>query len=356
MLVKVKGVSSGWSALYLVSALLLVISCFGFHLYQTLTVNSRPSPYDFRQLGATASASTPLSILVVFVSFGPVILFACLAWETVPNLSDLTYRFLSLVAWMLAMLGVLVCGFALYSARYIQKNGFIPPSLLGAATRANANSTLVGTVVQLSMIGAATYFLATNIDTVPSEILEQVLLLGGGIAIVPPCIEVILSSVHAQGRLSLLSTLERDILMHDLPVEEIRTRLENDLIGSELGDWAKRRVEKIRAAHNEITGFCEEVGVTLQQVEALDVSLKFERKGRLNQCVTRLDSLIDELNSCWEPLNSWLSSCKTQPFRDPYITRVVQGTLDDLSPLMQSAVQAARSSLATLKARIKEIE
>lgn len=355
MLVKIRGIDTGWNSLYLVSALLLVISSFGFHLYQSLTVNRRSSPYDFRQLGATASAGLPLYLLVILVSFGPTTLFTLLAWKNVPNLPDLTYRFLSLVAWMFAIFGVILAIFVLYTYKYTQSNGFMPPAFL-ASTGAGNTARLVVAGFHLSFIAAAGYFLVTSIDIVPPEILEQVLLLGGSIAIVPPCIETILSGLHKESGLELLSTLERDILMHDLPVEEIRARLESDLIGSELGDWAKRRVEKVRSVHNEIAKFREEVDETLEQVLALDKSLKYERQGRLMQCSTRLEGLIDELNSCREPLNKWLTGCKNQPFRDPYINKVIKETLVDFSALMQSAVDAAQGSLAKLRSCLKEID
>lgn len=356
MLVKVQAVNFGWQALCLVSALLLVISSFGFHLYQGLNISQSTSPYAYRQFSATASAKAPLSVLVLFVSFGPPAFFAYLAWEMVPSLTPITYRFLSLVVWFMAGMSVLMLGIIIYNARYLRKNGFMLPALWVGANRANGKSMLIWNSVQMLFIGAAVYFLAKSLDRVPVEILEQVLLLGGSMAIVPPCIEVILSGVHVQGRLSLLATLERDILMHDLSVEEIKARLENDLIGSELGDWAKRQVERVRAKHNELTGFCEEVVQILQQVSELDVSLTFERRGRLEQCVDRMEQLTNELNESWEPVNLWLNSFKNQPFLDPYIKQVVQGALDDLTPLMRSAASAAKHSLGLLRSQAKELD
>lgn len=355
LLAKIKDIESSWTHLWLFSAYLSTISFFAHFLYQTLNINRHVSPYDYRQVSVTANTGSHLSLLIVFVSFAPSICLSYLAWKTTPGLSDLNYRFLNLITWTLSGMSIAVTGAMIYSANYIKKNGFMPPFLF-AANKSSISTFIFQIPVPLFFISISTYYFSTNINTIPTPIFEPVLLLGGSIALVGPCIEVILSGIRRQERLSVLATLERDILMHDLSPEEIKARLEDEFIGCELGDWAKRRVEQVRAAHTSISAYCKEAQEVLQQVSALDPSLKYERIGRIKHCVNQLGSKIDELNEHWEPLNAWLTGCKTQASLDPYIIKVVEGTLADLSPLMQTSVKMARSSLDLLKKRLTDLE
>ncbi|UCV17639.1 hypothetical protein [Ferribacterium limneticum] len=355
MLAIIKEAEPSWTYLWLISSYLTTITFFTHHLYQSLSVSRHASPYDFRQVNATASAGSPLSLLIIIVSFSPGIFLSYLAWRTVPELSDLNYRFLNLTTWSLSVFAVLLSGAVLYNDRYIKKNGFMPPFIL-AANKQSISIFIFQIVFPLFFIGTSVYFFSISINKIPSAIFEPVLLLSGSIALIAPIAEVVLSGIRRQERLSVLATLERDILMHDLSAEEIKIRLEDDFIGCELGDWAKRQVELVRAAHTSISTYCKDAQDVLLQVSQLDPSLRFERIGRIKQCVKLLDSKIDELNGCWEPLNAWLIGCKSQPFLDPYIAQIVEGTLADLSPLMQTAVRMARNSLELLKKRLEELE
>mgnify|MGYP007037358134 CR=1 FL=1 len=182
------------------------------------------------------------------------------------------------------------------------------------------------------------------------------LLLSGSIALAGPCGEIVLSAVRRQERLSALATLERDIVMHNLSAPEIKNRFENELIGCELGDWAKKRIEKVRECEISLTAYCKDAEEVLQQVSELDPSLKFERKGRIRECINQLNSEIDELTKHWNPLNEWMTACLTQPFLDPYVADVVRGSRSELMPTLQNSVKISRDVLNVLSRRAEELE
>ncbi|MCB4358790.1 hypothetical protein [Quatrionicoccus australiensis] len=342
-----------WTYLWLNCSYLTTLSFFVFFLYQSLGISRHVSPYSFRQTNATARAGKKLSLLIIFVSFFPAAFLSFQAWLNIPELSDLNYRFLSSVSIFLLFVGTTTSGAVIYIDKYVKKNGFWPPFVLIPA----GNSVFsIQLFICATFICMTIYYFLTGLRYIPATIFEPVLLLSGSIALIPPCLEVILSGIHRQERLSVLEILERDILMHDLSSEEIKNRLEDDLIGCELGDWAKRQVEQVRSANTLVIENCKDVKNIIKQIMELDPSLKFERAGRISNCINKIDETITKLNTNWLPLHNWLASCKNQPFKDPYIAKVVDSTLNDLSPLINSSVNMARESINLLKQRLAEIE
>ena len=199
---------------------------------------------------------------------------------------------------------------------------------------------------------ASSYYAVIAAKFVSKESFEPVLLLGGSIAILGPCISFLLAAIPRRGRLQILAKLERDIVIHQLSAEEIKTRLEEDLIGLEIGDWAKKRIDGVRALQTALLAYCNDADEAIGQIAELDISLKFERDGRARECLNRLNNDFGKLEKEWDPLYSWMSSYLSQPSIDSYITQVVKAAVEDLSVLMKQSTQRVRNTITSLEKQL----
>mgnify|MGYP001343432879 CR=1 FL=1 len=132
LLAKIRDIEASWSHLWIASAYLSTISFFVHFMYQSLAANRQVSRYDYRQINKAGSTSLSLSLSIILVSFTPAIFLSYMAWAAALGLSDLQYRFLSLITWVLSSMALCMIGVLVHHERYVSKHGWMPPYFFAA--------------------------------------------------------------------------------------------------------------------------------------------------------------------------------------------------------------------------------
>ncbi|MCH7501412.1 MAG: hypothetical protein IH886_15675 [Nitrospinae bacterium] len=108
--------------------------------------------------------------------------------------------------------------------------------------------------------------------------------------------------------LKSLENLERDILLHQIEEGEIKTRLEEELFGQEIGSWLS---EKIKEVKKEAEIFLEEINNFddfKNEIEGLDPNLRFEKKERIKEKEKITKDKYDRYRNTSLKISQWLGN------------------------------------------------
>jgi hypothetical protein len=168
-------------------------------------------------------------------------------------------------------------------------------------------------------------------------------------------LRVLTNSLTLSRSLEWLETLERDIVIHDIPINQVKDRLEREYLGSELGSWLQARVEEIKNRAEALERFESEARSKFAEIRTLDSELMFERMGRIEALTISLEKHHQELGALFDPLSKWLRKTYENPFQDPHLREVAKRTANDLARVMERATEASRRTIGDFKAMLKEL-
>jgi hypothetical protein len=98
---------------------------------------------------------------------------------------------------------------------------------------------------------------------------------------------------------NIFLTLERDIILENLPATEIKARFIREALGPSVGDWLETLNQQRRAALDGIVKLTDSVKPQLQEIERIDAGFPIERAGRAKRVLEEFDkgivARIDEL-------------------------------------------------------------
>lgn len=83
--------------------------------------------------------------------------------------------------------------------------------------------------------------------------------------------------------------LERDIVLRDLTVEEIRTTFVKQLVGLDASQWLEGLINQLKASNKELAESYESGRKQLQEIQGIDAAYSAERVSRANKLVEGLD-------------------------------------------------------------------
>jgi len=98
---------------------------------------------------------------------------------------------------------------------------------------------------------------------------------------------------------NIFLTLERDIILENLPAAEIKARFIREALGPSVGDWLKGLNQKGCAALGELAKLADSLEPQLEEIERIDARFSIERAGRAKKVLEEYDkgvaAHIDEL-------------------------------------------------------------
>lgn len=108
--------------------------------------------------------------------------------------------------------------------------------------------------------------------------------------------------------------LERDILLQDLSVEEIRTTFLKQLIGLDASQWLDGLLTELKMSNEELEKSYESGRKQLQEIQGIDAAYLAERLSRANKLIDELDKQTDKHKLQLEQL-----SFRLELFFDTYL-------------------------------------
>lgn len=159
---------------------------------------------------------------------------------------------------------------------------------------------------------------------------------------------LLLSSYRSTNALPFLEKLERDIIMHNLTDAQIRSRLETEYLGEELGTWIGTQAALIREAVNDLVVFCSTIDEKISDMSKLEANLVFEKTGRARSITYKLKRYMDSLDEVWDPFQRWLVFSGHTTRGDPYVDDQIKAALLEVEMLEAQANDLALSKLEML--------
>ena len=348
--------SANWVQLVvLFSAHIAAMMSTGFICWNMLS-SSLLSPNDYRLDAKRSTMPLLVLSLVVLVAAGIPAILSLAAWMNTTSISSTHYRLLSANAWILGAVytGGLVG--QVYSYLKWERTGY--PSTLAWISKKGfqqrANSIFV--VVLLTLLTLNLYFLYEGFTAAGSNASESSLLLAMNGILSVTLFMAILISIAQEEALTALLRIERDAVIHDLPAEEIRKRIESDYLGQALGGWLNEQLTELRQLRASLTTACNrypELDATLRKV---DPSLIYERKGRLLAYIHELKELVANLFRKWTPLAAWMRAMLDRPTIDGYVRGLLKDAYGDETRHLESVKMETAKILDALCLAIAQFE
>ncbi|SFU01772.1 hypothetical protein SAMN04487956_1572 [Halomonas saccharevitans] len=151
--------------------------------------------------------------------------------------------------------------------------------------------------------------------------------------------------------LNRLACLERDIVIHEIPKEEILERLQDEHLGRYLGDWIEQLLKESREKGNEITSHSDKVDEFLAEVSAIDKSYERERKGRVEEYVDELERKNDSYHQSIHPLLEWLKQASVQSalHNDSFMRSIIKSSADELKESSNEVSEKQKMAVKKLR-------
>ncbi len=172
------------------------------------------------------------------------------------------------------------------------------------------------------------------------------------LAVVVVLITLFLRGIKVVSR-DIFLTLERDIILENLPATEIKTRFIREALGPSVGDWLETLNQKGRAALDGIVKLTDSVKPQLQEIERIDVRFPLERAGRAKKVLEEFDKGIaahfDELKRIVFQLQQ-VSEASTSTWETGILTRMAEEWTAERDHFTGAASRAGevRKSLSAL--------
>lgn len=135
-------------------------------------------------------------------------------------------------------------------------------------------------------------------------------------------------------RAEQILTLERDVLFHDLTNDDIKFRIQEELIGHEFGEWLSSKLSEIRIESNALVCQAKCIGSAIEKLrehrspneseEPIQAAEEFKRmqqqlEGKLNPILVWMETIISNSGSY-----------------DKYVVSLIQERFNELSKIRES--------------------
>jgi hypothetical protein len=254
----------------------------------------------------------------------------------------------------LSIVGIFVIGtiiFAIASWIYEIKKGYpFPITFMVMEKKSPRRERLLFAFVAIEMGFGNAIAAYLTVNLLPSNSIANVLTFSLDIALLSFAINFLFRSQSESDRIAKINELERDIVFHDIPVDEIRNRLQEDFLGHELGEWLRNRVNQVRLEAVSLNQMSEKTKELRAALEALPQDLQYERSGRLDDYMTKLDSQFNTYNKKIRLLLDWLNIVISRSGTyKPNTIAILKEIFDDLKTINELTTTKSRTAIAELK-------
>jgi len=246
--------------------------------------------------------------LLLYLGFGqPMLVFSI--FEDRVNVTEFLWPQIQLTInhYFLLILVVMASVTAVWQRVYEIRTGYPSPIALYSESKyANISARLIWTLLSLEMVVGnlvSIYFLSTvreNESQIPS------LVFSFNLALITISIILLFRTISSNVDLDKVLQIERDIVFHDLSESEIRTRVQDDIIGYEIGTWLQERIATERGNAERLIQQAERAEDFCAEYRKRDRALKHERSGRLDAYLTDLTKAQTDYIDESTKLQKWL--------------------------------------------------
>ncbi len=334
---------------------LLALMVGAWHLLHSLAKRNFYSPFDSRlerDISIT-DAVFVAAITILQVGFPAMVNAAAInSAYAIPSL----YWLYRINAYGLGILLVVVLITLPILLTYKKVIGFVPLATNSVGKKGKlllfASASVDLALIALAPVNIYGIYVTTKV--IDASLFSAVFLTAFNTAIAIWALTMLMKSYRASNALAFFEKLERDIVMHGLSEAEIRDRLEQEYLGSELGAWIGKQVGLIKEYAADLNAYCASVNERIDEVRKVDATHTFERMGRLRSIINGLETRLDTLTGAWTPMQRWLTYSNLTARNDSYAETHIKAALNELVDLRARAAEAARESLRKVKVCAQE--
>lgn len=335
----------------ILSAHLLAIVDIGYVLSTSLRGKSAITRFDYRVSQANTS-KLYLIWTICFLTAGVTGLLSALALWFFPPLDYWHSKVLGTNRWV--FIGVFVLAMFMFSYEALRRIWSDYPNRTDFNLNPPASTKIAGFAISIFLLilfVSNIYYLGFSIRSIDAEKFEVIATAAVNFSIIIIATRFIVTLQSLPVSLDYLVKLERDIVLHDLSVEEIKNRLTQDYLGAELGGWLKQRVTKINVAFDELSLLMSTIDERLKEIDTLNPDLKYEIRGRVEVLINELGDRNAQLGKLIAPFNKWAESVISGP-TDPYVRSLLSQALRDVKTKADNSQLTTQDTLKKLRERI----
>jgi hypothetical protein len=155
----------------------------------------------------------------------------------------------------------------------------------------------------------------------------------------------------SQARMEAFDALERDIIFHNLDMEQAKLRIAEEYLGHEMGEWLSAKVESLKGTAADLITKSEQTAATISEVEGIDPTYATERKSRLTACLTGIESTVTSYDKEVTSLLKWLELAHgyNRYLNNPYYKRALQTAMSSISDTHDVVFKSAKESIRQLR-------
>ena len=163
---------------------------------------------------------------------------------------------------------------------------------------------------------------------------------------------LLLAATSEKRNISILDALERDLSLYNMNVDDARKILEEELLGYYFGSWLLDRIKKVKEFSYELEKSKQDTESLLTSLDEIPDDYKYEKKGRVEVELKKLELRWRNYSKEAEKLVKWLSQVVvwTQSAGDPILHNYINKAIDEIKEIQSST----RTSIEHVTAEYKE--
>lgn len=342
--------TNSWKTVALLCTHFIIIGISISGFYDQLKKNRHTSQYDRRQLVKPENIKLTIFCTRKISELGPLLISGTIALIYIAEISKAHFNYILLITIIYALSLISQTAIIVYTAQYQKKNGCMPAIFFSE----NKHSDLYTIIFDITLLLSSSYFLAGLLINYNGSIFTQITQTALAISAIGFIARGMIDTIGNEHSLSILLKLERDIVIHGLPPEKIKSRLEEEIIGTEIAEWARDRINEAKSKQNELDEYLNKVTEKIDAIKELDNSLVFEKLGRLSECTNELKSKSHALDTIMTKLLNW-SSDYNKISKDPYILDVVDSIISELRDLFNKTKEKSEKTMCSIELLADEI-
>ncbi len=263
---------------------------------------------------------------IAWCSFGLYGISAYLMGSNMPELSKVEGGFFHISGTLFLFLAVLPL-LMLIIGRFKDSNSEAyptPSTLKLRPTKAYKRISIFFAIVAIVLVSFNAYYFIEPSFPMNENQYETAQMLGMELALIAMVLQLFLSFLAESDKLETLDNLERDIVLHGIPVTEIKLRLQDEHLGHEFSSWLSAQMATLEDDTKELNIVLNKESEFFQRLSKIDRIHKHDRmdliteyETELNLCCEKIENLREKLNKCFVKL---LESVK----HDSYLLTLIQ--------------------------------
>ena len=267
------------------------------------------------------------------------------AWKRVPDKPEIeNYMFAASACFFLFVSAIPVT--AAIGTALVQSDGDSYPTPTSLRYKLPAGfSTIDGLITAgaglILLINA--YYLLLLPDSVTAIQFELAASLALKVALTLIACSISVSFLSKADQLRALERLERDIVLHDVDIPEIKRRLEEDYLGREFSSWLQEQVAEIETSSRALAELIDQTPKFFEDLNSLDKSLMHECAGRINEFQSKVQKLANVVRSSQEQLKKRLNKLLERAKNDEFVLKLINANLKQLDQITKETLGRADS-------------